>query len=210
MEFLADILTGLAPYLHYLAFFLLVLSGLSLPVSEDLVFLLSAAIGATHGRHNLPVVYCFGLAGALTGDLAAYSIGRHAGRKLLNTRFFRSIISEKKIETMEGYFARYGSKTILIGRLIPFGARNIIFLTAGFCRMRVSRFMMSDIVPLLCTSGALFYLGARFGENYTRIIPYLERYRLSIFALFAVILIIFVVRLMRRKKSPLLSENQHD
>jgi membrane protein DedA with SNARE-associated domain len=203
MEFISESLTGLAPYMPFISFSLLMLSGLNFPVSEDLVFILSAAIGATFVPHLLPYIYIGCLSGAYLSDLIAYSIGRFAGRKLFSSALLRKFIPEDRVLRMEEYFARYGAKTVLFGRFIPFGARNVIFITAGFSRMYLSRFLIADIIPLSITSTLLFYLGYRFGENYRLILPYLDRYKLVILALFAVFLLAGLIKRYRDKKKGL-------
>jgi membrane protein DedA with SNARE-associated domain len=193
MEFLSSLLTDLAPYMPLISFGLLLLAGINLPVSEDLVLLLSGALAATYTPGNLYLVYAGCYAGAFLSDLIAYCIGRFGGRRLLSLRPVRKLMSDDRITRMEGYFERYGGKTLLFGRLIPFGMRNLIFMTAGFSRMPIIKFMLIDLIPLTVTSSIIFYLGVRFGENYRAIIPWLDRFKAVIAAVAAVAILIFLL-----------------
>ncbi len=111
---------------------------------------------------------------------------------------FRKIINREKmvlrISKMQDYFAHYGGKTIFFGRFIPFGARNAIFMTCGLIRMRLIKFMSIDLLALICTSTFLFTLGYTFGNNYEKIFPYLDRYKLVIFGFFIVLIVVLIVR----------------
>ncbi len=203
MEFLSNILTTLAPQIHFIAFGLLILSGLNFPISEDIVFILSGAISVTLAPENIYFAYAGCFLGAYISDFIAYAIGRFGGRKLAHTPFFKKILPEEKLQKMEFYFTRYGAKTVLFGRFIPFGVRNIIFISSGFSKMRFTRFMVADIIPLSITSSLLFYLGYSFGENYRDILPYLDRYKVIIFGLFlAAILLVFIKRFISRRFPP--------
>ncbi|HON79064.1 MAG TPA: DedA family protein, partial [Spirochaetota bacterium] len=200
MDLLSNILTTLAPQIHFIAFGLLILSGLNFPISEDLVFILSAAISVTYAPDNLYFAYAGCIMGAYTSDFIAYALGRFAGRKLFTTPFFKKLLPEEKLHKMEFYFMKYGAKTVLFGRFIPFGVRNIIFISAGFSKMRFPRFMVADIIPLSITSSLLFYLGYRFGEHYRDILPYLDRYKIVLFGLFlTAILFILLKRYISRR-----------
>ena len=47
MDYITNILLNAAPYVHFISFGLLLLAGFNLPISEDLVFIVSASIAAT-------------------------------------------------------------------------------------------------------------------------------------------------------------------
>ncbi|HPA71744.1 MAG TPA: DedA family protein [Spirochaetota bacterium] len=201
MDFIAHLLTDLAPWMPLICFGLLLLAGLNLPVSEDLVFIISAGLAVTITPERLPLVYAGCFAGALGSDIISYGIGRFGGRKLLSLKFVEKLLSGDRVARMEGYYEKYGAKTLLFGRLIPFGMRNLIFMTAGFSRMPAPKFILIDIIPLSVTSSLLFYLGATFGRNYQAIIPWLDRFKLVIAGIAAaVVLIILVRRFIARRK----------
>lgn len=201
MDFISNLLTTLAPHIHFISFGLLILSGLNFPISEDIVFILSAAISITYSPENIYFAYAGCFLGAYISDFIAYALGRFAGRKLSNTRFFKKILPEDKLQKMEYYFSKYGAKTVLFGRLIPFGVRNIIFISAGFSKMRFPYFMVSDIIPLSITSSLLFYLGYSFGDNYREILPYLDRYKIIIFGLFLIALLFILLKRFISRRS---------
>ena len=194
MEFLSEFLYNLAPYIHFIAFGLLLLAGINIPVSEDLVFIISASIAATLVPQNTLIIFTCCFLGAYSSDIIAYSIGRYAGRQVMETKFIRKFIPEKKLFKVEEYFHEYGQKTLFFGRFIPFGVRNVLFIAAGIARMRFHRFLVIDVLALSITSSILFTLGYLFGENYRLIIPYLDRYKNMVFLLFVITIIVIIVR----------------
>ncbi len=54
----------------------------------------------------------------------------------------------KKINKIESYYISHGAKTLFFGRFIPFGVRNIIFLTAGLAEMKFFKFSFSNPEPI--------------------------------------------------------------
>ncbi|PKL40880.1 MAG: DedA family protein [Spirochaetae bacterium HGW-Spirochaetae-1] len=197
MELLATILTNAAPYVHFISFALLVLAGFSFPISEDLVFIISASIAATIIPENTYYIFAGCFLGAYSSDIVAYAIGRYAGGRILASsrlykiKFFNKNFSKERLGKLEMYFDKYGSKTLFFGRFVPFGVRNMLFMTAGLIKMKFKKFLLIDFIALVCTSSILFYLGYSFGENYRIIFPYLNRYKILIFILFIFIAILF-------------------
>lgn len=203
-----ELLLGMVPYTQYISFGLLVLSGLSLPISEDIVFILSASIAATAAPENRVIIFIGCFLGAITGDTVAYFLGRYGLNKILFNKFFErfKIINREKIEgkidRMREYFNRYGRKTIFFGRFIPFGARNAIFMTCGLIRMKFLKFILTDLAALTCTSAILFSLGYTFGNKYEIIFPYLQRYKFIMLGIIVMLIIILLIRRTIRGSHP--------
>lgn len=189
METLISHLYDLAPYIHYISFTLLVLAGLNLPVSEDLVFIVSASIAATIVPENTLIILIACFSGAFISDIMAYLIGRYGASKLIKTKFFKRLIPRDKINTIGAFFKKYGFKTLFFGRFIPFGVRNAIFMTAGLVGVDMVHFSLIDLTALIITSSILFTLGYIFGENYAVILDYVGHFKIII----AILIVIFVI-----------------
>ncbi|HPC40366.1 MAG TPA: DedA family protein [Spirochaetota bacterium] len=204
-----EILMGMSPYVQYISFGLLMLSGMSFPISEDIVFIISASIAATVAPHNLYYIFAGCFLGAYVSDITAYLIGRYALKKIIFSLILvrlKLVNPEKlreRIDVLTGYFAAYGGKTLFFGRFIPFGMRNAIFMTCGLIGMNPVKFMLIDLCAVTCTSTILFSLGYAFGNNYDVIIPYLNRYKFFIAALIlSVLVIIFTKRALNKLRKP--------
>ena len=212
---ITEILTDAAQYVHLISFGLLFLAGFSLPISEDLVIILSASIAATIVPEKTAYIFIGCFAGAYISDVIAYLIGRYLlGDTLLKherlaklkiIKLLKHGFSEKRLEKLKNYFDKYGAKTLFFGRFVPFGVRNILFMTCGLTHMKLKVFLIVDICALICTTIVLFSLGYTLGENYEQIFPYLDHYKIVIFALFILFLLIFnrkqLLNLITRKKA---------
>jgi len=204
-----EILVGMYPYVQYISFGLLMLSGMSFPISEDIVFIISASIAATVAPHNLYYIFAGCFLGAYLSDIMAYSIGRYGLKRILFSPILvrLKIVNPEKlrerIEVLTGYFAAYGGKTLFFGRFIPFGMRNAIFMTCGLIRMHPGKFMLIDLWRRDLHSAILFSLGYTFGNNYDVIFPYLSRYKFVLAGLIISVLAVIIVRnaLKKRRES---------
>ena len=156
----------MAENLHFISFGLLLLAGLNFPVSEDLVFIISASIAATIIPENTYLIFFGCYLGAYMSDIIAFSLGRYGLPLLFKTNLFNRKSTRKKIVRIESYFNKYGGKTLFIGRFIPFGVRNMLFLTAGMVKFNFFKFLLIDLAALTVTPvpGTVFYNRVQKGE----------------------------------------------
>ncbi len=194
MDYISEILFQMAPNVHFISFGLLLLAGFNLPISEDIVFIISASIAATIVPENRYMIFAGCFAGAYISDIIAHLLGRFAGRRILKMEFFKDRIPEEKINRIELYFKKYGGKTLFFGRFVPFGVRNMLFITAGIVKMDILKFLTVDLMALSVTSVILFSLGYSFGKNYRQIMPYVEKYKLVIFIIFILLIVFLYLR----------------
>jgi membrane protein DedA with SNARE-associated domain len=199
---ITSILTGsVAHNLHFISFGLLLLAGFNVPVSEDLVFIVSASIAAAVYPENAYIIFAGCFLGAYLSDLIAYSIGRHGLPFIQKFGFLKSDKMKERIVSLHIYFKKYGGKTLFFGRFIPFGVRNIMFITAGLVRVNIFKFMIIDFLALSVTSTILFAVGYKFGENIDLIMIYLSKYKITIFFIFLTVILIFILKHFLKRKS---------
>jgi len=194
MDIINLLSVSMAENLHFISFGLLLLAGLNLPVSEDLVFIISASIAATIIPENTYLIFFGCYLGAYMSDIIAFSLGRYGLPLLFKTNLFNRKSTRKKIVRIESYFNKYGGKTLFFGRFIPFGVRNMLFLTAGMVKFNFLKFLLIDLAALTVTSTLLYYLGFKFGENIEVIMYYLNSYKIAVFIIFALFVIIFFIK----------------
>jgi undecaprenyl-diphosphatase len=73
---------------------------------------------ASQGDISLPLILGITWLAAFCGDSVSFLLGAKLGRGFLIRHGERLRISEERLTQVEGYFARHGGKTILIGRFI--------------------------------------------------------------------------------------------
>ncbi len=200
METLVSLLQSAAPEAHFIAFGLLVLAGFNFPVSEDIIIILSASLAATVVPENTVKLFIGCFAGAYISDIIAYLIGRFAGARILQSerfykiKFFNKNFSKKRMAKIENYFEKYGVKTLFFGRFIPFGVRNMLFMTSGLIKLPMKKFLLIDLAALAMTSTILFKLGMIFGSNYQVLLDAINQYKIIIFSIFIFIIVLLFVR----------------
>jgi len=169
IESITEWLTIHADHAPLFVFSLLLITGFSFPISEDIVVIGTGVLAATVLPEKMVPLFLAVCIGAYLSDWIAYWIGRVLGPKLANMRLFRRTFSSERQATVQRFFQRYGFLTLFIGRLIPFGVRNTIFMAAGAGKMHFGRFMLSDGIATTLFSSTVFFLAYRCGEQYDRL-----------------------------------------
>ncbi len=106
--------------------------------------------------------------GAIAGGQAGYVLGRVMGARLLERPDGR-IYKRRHLERTHEYFRRFGSRTIVIARFVPF-VRTLSSPAAGVAAMPIATFAAFNLVGALAwavvvaTSGYL--LGGLFDVNH--------------------------------------------
>lgn len=175
---------------HWILFGLLLLCGLNFPISEDAILITGGAIASTCIPEDRWFLFAWIYAGCVIGAWETYWIGRYFGPKLYRWRFFNHIINPERIEKLHHYYEKFGIFTFIVGRFIPGGFRNALFLTTGLGRMPFMRFVLRDLVAAFIQVNTTFYIGFVFGENYSAIIQFFKKYnQISLLIIFSVILL---------------------
>ncbi|WP_084402978.1 DedA family protein [Schaalia suimastitidis] len=139
----------------------LVESGILFPVLPGDSLLFTA--GLMHDRLNLNLFVLMGLTfvAAFIGAQIGYWIGAKWGRKLFsdNARFLKTEYLTKS----EHYFDRYGGRSLVIGRFIPF-VRTFIPLAAGIARYPYHKFLIFNSLGALLWGVGITYAGSLLGD----------------------------------------------
>lgn len=197
-----EFLINQAPYAHWYAFGLLLLAGLNLPVSEDLIMIGSGVLAATVIPENFYLLLFFSYLGAYLSDIENYWLARLLGPRLLQFRFFSKLISPARLAQVKRYLDKYGPVTLLGGRFIPFGVRNAMFMTCGLSKMLFRKFALLDFLASVMTTAFLFGLGYNFGKNYKALLEELSKWKVYIFAAFVCLVAgIFLISKLKKEKN---------
>lgn len=191
METVAQFILDHAPHAHWIIFGALMLAGINIPISEDLMIILGAILSATVIPENISKIFLCIFFGCYFSDWVSYWLGRTLGRKLWNIRLFAKTVDQKRLDQIHSYYAKYGFWTLLLGRLIPFGVRNCLFLTAGMGRMHFGKFILSDGIACLFSNTTLFLLAYTLGKNYELLLSKLKIVNIALFSVFVLLIIAF-------------------
>lgn len=134
------------------------------PIPSELVFPLT---GYIIFENQMGIFHVFGAgiaggAGATVGSFVIYYIALKMGRPVIVRYAAKIRISEKKILDAEKWFAKYGDKSVLIGRLIP-GIRSLVSIPAGILDMPPVKFTLYTFAGSTAWSTTFVFLGYYFG-----------------------------------------------
>jgi membrane protein DedA with SNARE-associated domain len=91
------------------------------------------------GTLNLIGVATAGAIGCNLGSIPAYYAGKYGGRRFILRWGKWVLIGADELDRAEAFFTRFGSFSILIGRMLPV-IRSFIAFPAGIARMNQARF----------------------------------------------------------------------
>jgi membrane protein DedA with SNARE-associated domain len=157
----------------YLALFVLsVLSSACIPIPSEVAYGFAGALCTTalteHARFSLWAVIVVGTVGSLVGAVIAYEVGRSAGRTIVDRWGKWLLLSHKDLDRAEHWFERYGSASVLIGRVIPV-VRSFISLPAGVAEMNRARFAVLTTIGSAVWVALLAGLGYAAGSNWKHV-----------------------------------------
>ncbi|MBS0615125.1 MAG: DedA family protein [Verrucomicrobia bacterium] len=188
MDGLISWITAHAAHAHWIIFGALLLAGFNIPISADLLIIASALLAATIIPEHTIHLYLAIFLGCYASAAIAYWVGRLVGKKLQRWRFFAKLLSPERLEKVQKFYHRRGFWTLLVGRFIPFGVRNCIFMSTGMSRLSFKKFALWDLLACFLWSLSVFTLIYYLGHN----TQYLKIFNLSLFSAFAVTLILFI------------------
>lgn len=182
MEAFLDFVQANVAFAPYAFLGLLLLAGLNLPISEDLMLLTSALLAIKNPDMKYEL-FAGVFLGAYLSDLLCYGfMGRFLGPKIFQIKFFSKMINQEKLDKINSFYSRFGVITLIAGRFIPFGVRNALFLTAGLGKMNALKFAISDLIACTISSVFFFWLYFTYGES---VIDIVKKGNMILFAVFA-------------------------
>ena len=135
-----------------------------IPLPSEIIMPFSGYLVFT-GRFDLVGVATAGALGCNLGSTAAYLVGYYGGRPLVEKWGAYILVSRRDLTLVDGFFARFGSITVFLCRLLPV-VRTFIALPAGIARMPLLKFQIYTFVGSWPWCFALAYIGMRLGEQW--------------------------------------------
>ncbi len=199
MEHFKEIIAHHAPHAHWYLFSAAILAGFNFPFCIDLLMLLSALLAATLVPEHTFLLYFGMMISCYLSAMCAYWVGRLLGTALLKRKFFSKLFHPQRLAKIKRFYDKYGLWTLLIGRFIPFGVRNCIFMSSGMSKVHFGKFILRDAVACSVWCSSLFFLFFTLGQNYEIVWHYLKTFNLVIFAAFSVTVISWIWYKRRKK-----------
>ena len=189
----------------YLALILLsIAESACAPIPSEVTFgfagaFCTVAVGGT-GHFQLWLVILIGTFGSLVGSIIAYEVGRTAGRTIVDRWGKWILLTHHDLDSSERWFAKYGTISVLVGRILPV-IRSVISVPAGIAEMKRGRFMILTLIGSAAWVSLLAGLGYAAGNNWHRISSDFHKVQTPTLIVIALLLIWFFwhrIRTVRR------------
>ncbi len=164
MESIISFFSGYFSYWPLVCFFALLLAGFNIPISEDVLIVMSALI-AYEDRSLLIPNYLALYAGIYASDIVSYWMGRLIGNGMLKINFFKKALNPARVDYLSRKLEKHGFLTFIVTRFIPFGMRNALFMTSGFTMLSFPKFLLFDGIAAIISSLTLYSLVLFIGES---------------------------------------------
>ncbi len=161
MEELAQQFMEHAPYIG--VFIVLMLTGMGLPLPEDIPLLISGYLchaGVAHLWLMIPLA----LVAVVGSDSGLFWMGRRWGHHVTRVPMLKYVLSESSLQRAERAFHRHGGKTLFVMRFVP-GVRAAAFFTAGAFKLPFWKLLVFDGLAALISVPAWILLGWYLGED---------------------------------------------
>lgn len=146
--------------LYFTLGLILILSGIGLPVPEEVTLILGGYLAYLGFVDYWKVMYVL-IAGIIVADIFGYWLGRFAGT-WASKRLSRSKVMKHFLEKAHRYFEKYGEMVIIFSRAL-IGVRVVIPLLAGHFRMNFLKFVIFDVIGAIPWTFALVSIAYYFG-----------------------------------------------
>ncbi len=164
---LNELATSMGPWL-YVVLFAIIFCETGLVVTpflpgDSLLFAVGALAAVDGSPIQLTWLIPLLIFAAISGDAVNYACGRYIGPKVFqweNSWLF----NRKHLDRAQGFYEKYGSKTIVLARFVPI-VRTFAPFVAGIGQMRYSRFWLYNVVGGVTWVVFFLLLGWQFGNR---------------------------------------------
>ncbi|MHC4784691.1 MAG: DedA family protein [Planctomycetota bacterium] len=145
-----DVYTNLlTAYGPFAVFLLLMLTGVGVPLGEDLV-IIPAGILVGYGTLSPWQTALWAYAGVLCSDCLWYALCSEYGTRLLHKRWFKRTIHARRLLEVKHHIEERGAWVVLMARFIP-GSRTPAITAAGLLHLPFWKFVVATATGCLAT-----------------------------------------------------------
>jgi membrane protein DedA with SNARE-associated domain len=174
---------------------LMAIESACIPLPSEIIMPFSGYLVST-GRFDLLLVATAGALGCNVGSTIAYMVGYYGGRPLVEKWGAYVLVSRQDLAWVDSFFARFGSITVFVSRLLPV-VRTFIALPAGIARMPQAKFQIYTFLGSWPWCYALAYVGQKLGEHWNSD-PELRAFMHRFDALIVAVIVLGVIWYVRR------------
>jgi membrane protein DedA with SNARE-associated domain len=143
---------------------LMAIQSACIPIPSEVIMPL-AGYALAHTQVQLILLATVASLASNLGSIPAYWVGAKGGRPMVERYGSWLLLSRRDLDRVDHFFAKYGSITVLVGRMLPI-VRTFIAFPAGVARMNQVRFHIYTFVGSWPWCYALAYVGMRLGASW--------------------------------------------
>lgn len=177
--------------------FLMTLESIVLPLPSEIILPFAGYL-VSEGKMSLWLVVLAATVGSVIGSWIAYEVSRARGRRFLQRYGKYLLLNEKHLLWTEGWFVRYGEKTIFFCRMLPV-IRHFISVPAGTSKMHRGQFLAYTFAGAFVWNFALTYVGFLLGKEWHRIGNYTQPLDFTLVIIILVLVLWIVYREVERR-----------
>jgi membrane protein DedA with SNARE-associated domain len=124
------------------------------PIPSELVFISAGAAGVP----LLDIVF-WGTIGSTLGAILGYYIGLKAGRPFVDKYGKYFLLHAHRLDKAEVWLKKYGTKAIVVSRIIPMLPYKVISIGSGILRFNFKDFIIATVIGTIPRAALLAILG---------------------------------------------------
>ncbi len=143
---------------------LMAIQSACIPIPSEVILPL-AGYALAHTQMQLVLLATVASLASNLGSIPAYWVGAKGGRPMVERYGRWMLLSRHDLDRVDHFFLKYGSITVLVGRMLPI-VRTFIAFPAGVAKMNQVRFHIYTFVGSWPWCYALAYIGMRLGASW--------------------------------------------
>lgn len=183
----------------YLGMFLgMVLEAVIIIIPSEAI-LATGGILASQKIFTLLGAFLTGLLGSVFCAIIIYYMGYFGGKAFVKKYGKYFFMKEEEIEKSDSWYQKYGLLAALIGRNFPI-IRTLISLPIGIMRLSFTKFLLYTIIGSIPWTFAFVYFGYTLGNNWTIINEYVQKLKVPIKILIALLIVSYLYKKITQLK----------
>lgn len=183
----------------YLGMFLgMVLEAVIIIIPSEAI-LATGGILASQKIFTLLGAFLTGLLGSVFCAIIIYYMGYFGGKAFVKKYGKYFFMKEEDIEKSDSWYQKYGLLAALIGRNFPI-IRTLISLPIGIMRLSFTKFLLYTIIGSIPWTFAFVYFGYTLGNNWTIINEYVQKLKVPIKILTALLIVSYLYKKITQLK----------
>ena len=173
---------------------LMALQSACIPIPSEVIMPLAGYVLA-HSQLQLILLATVASLASNIGSIPAYWVGARGGRPMVERFGGYVLLSRRDLDRCEHFFEKYGSITVLVGRMLPI-VRTFIALPAGIAKMNQLRFHLYTFIGSWPWCYALALVGMKLGSRWDtdpRFKAIFQRFHIGVEVVLAVLIVWFVI-----------------